>query len=116
MQSVVIYYKDEADGKKIDHVGFIPLSKKTREEIRKKAAEYNARKSVYRAKIIDDPLIEAAFNTIRPLEPPYRQPEGLIDDIENLRNELSNFTAAIESDLELILDRLRETPTQEATK
>lgn len=116
MQSVVIYYKDEADGIKIDHVGFIPLSKKTREEIREKAAEYNARKSVYRAKVIDDPLIEAAFNTVRPLEPPYRQPKDLIDDIENVYNGLQDFIAGMASDLELILDRLRETPTQEATK
>ena len=114
MQSVVIYYKDEADGKKIDHVGFIPLSKKTREEIREKAAEYNARKSVYRAKIIDDPLIEAAFNTVRPLEPPYRQPKDLIDDIENVHKEISDFIDGITTDLDLILDRLRETPAEEA--
>lgn len=116
MQSVVIYYKDEPDGIKIDHVGFIPLTEKTREEIREKAAEYNARKSIYRAKVIDDPLIEAAFNIIRPLDPPYRQPKDLIDDIENVHNELSNCIAGITADLELILDRLNETPTQEATK
>lgn len=116
MQSVCIFYKKNESGlDAIDNVEFIS-PEHNREEVSKKAAEYNAKHGIYQVKVIDDPLIEAAFNKIHPLDPPYRQPKDLIDDIENVQNELSNCIADITAELELILDRLNETPTQEATK
>lgn len=112
MQAVIIYY--EKNSMKFERLEFIPLKNHSREEIHEKASEYNAKNDVNKVKVIDDPLIEAAFNYIRPLDPPYRQPKDLIGDIEDVRNELANSIAGITADLDLVLDRLQETPTEEA--
>ena len=115
MQAVIIYYNDEK-GIKFERLEFIPIKNHSREEIQKKADEYNAKKDVVKVRVIDDPLIEAAFNYIRPLDPPYRCPKDLIEDLENVKENLGDFIANVAADLDLILNRLQETPNQEAKK
>lgn len=108
--SVVIYYDRKT--KAITNVGFYNNKEQYPLKKLQEMAEYwnkDGRNKTY-TQIVTDPIVEAAFNWVKPQTAPFRNIEELADKIESVRQSLSDSMC----DLEAITDRLAETPAEEA--
>lgn len=106
--SVVIYYDRET--KAITNVGFYNNKEQyPLEKLQEMAADWNKddRQKTY-VQIVTDPIVEAAFNWVKPQSTPFRNIEELADEIDSVRKSLLDSMC----DLEKITDRLAETPEQ----
>ena len=106
--SVVIYYDRKT--KAITNVGFYNNKERySLEKVQEMAADWNKDDSnkTY-TQVVTDPIVEAAFNWVKPQTSPFKNIAELADEIEDVRKSLLNSMC----DLEKITDRLAETPEQ----
>ena len=108
--SVVIYYDRKT--KAITNVGFYNNKERySLEKLQEMAADWNKDdKNKTYTQIVTDPIVEAAFNWVKPQSTPFKNIAELTDEIESVRKSLLDSMC----DLEKITDRLTEIPEQTA--